>query len=271
MSDEMHRVLEIADNDDSVRSVVITGAGKSFCSGLDLGPGPGGADAVKDFYGGDGHDEANKKKKEEVEAGDHHHLLPHMLKKPVIAAINGSALGIGLSYPMLADVRIVAEDAKLAFLFTKRGLVPELGAHLVVTRVCGMSNAADLLMSGRVFDGKEAARIGLASVAVPADQVLAVAMEKARTYADAAPASVAFVKKLVWAAATTPMTWSEVSKTEDDIFAWVGKKPDFPEGIASFVERRKPAWKVSLNNDLPADLLDPLGTKAKSTTATSKL
>merc|ERR1712216_183820 len=126
--------------------------------------------------------------------------------------------GIGLSYPMLCDVRIVAEDAKLSFMFTRRGLVPELAAHMLVQRVAGLSNAADLLMSGRMFDGKEAARIGLASIAVPKEQVLPLAMEKARGYADAAPASVAFVKKLVWEAAMqrTPMSMQRVAEIEGD-------------------------------------------------------
>merc|ERR1712091_73195 len=102
-------------------------------------------------------------------------------------------------------------------------------------------------------------------------------MEKARGYADAAPASVAFVKKLVWEAAMqrTPMSMQRVAEIEGDIFSFVGKLPDFKEGIASFVEKRKPAWKMSTNKDLPQDLLDPLGKKKKdgdaSALAASKL
>jgi len=161
---------------------------------------------------------------------------------------------------MLCDVRIVAEDAKLSFMFTKRGLVPELAAHLLVPRVVGLSHGADLLMSGRMFRGEEAARIGLASEAVPRDKVFAVAMEKARSYAHAAPASVAFVKKLVWEAARTPMSMPEVQEAEGRMFSYLGKQPDFKEGIASFVERRTPQWKMSTNK-LPADLLDPFDSK----------
>merc|ERR1711920_56058 len=100
---------------------------------------------------------------------------------------------------------------------------------------------------------------GLASIAVPRDQVLTVAMEKARSYADAAPASVAFVKKLVWECARTPMSMPQVQEVEGDMFSFLGKLPDFKEGIASFVERRKPEWKTSVSHDLPQNLLNPLG------------
>lgn len=268
MSSEVSRALSLADSDDEVRAVVITGAGRAFCSGLDLGGGPLGHQAVTEYYAEGGLEEDAESR----EASPEEVVHPYSINKPVIAAINGAALGIGLSYPMLCDVRIVAEDAKLAFLFTKRGLVPELAAHMLVTRAAGLSNAADLLMSGRMFDGKEAARIGLASMAVPKDQVLSVAMEKARSYADAAPASVAFVKRLFWEVVRRPMSMPEVQQIEEDVFSFVGKLPDFKEGIASFVEKRKPVWKISTSNDLPRDLLDPLGKNVDgATVATSKL
>ena len=126
-------------------------------------------------------------------------LMPHEISKPVIAAINGHAVGVGMTYPMLADIRIVAENAKLAFPFARRGILPELASHVILSRVAGFSNAADLLLTGRTIKGREAADLGLASEALPAEEVLPRAMEIAADIAaNTAPVSVAATKKLLW-------------------------------------------------------------------------
>jgi enoyl-CoA hydratase/carnithine racemase len=154
---------------------------------------------------------------------------------------------------MLCDQRIVAEDAKLQFAFVRRGVIPELASHVIVARVAGFSNAADLLLSGRIFRGKEAAELGLASQALPADQVLAAAQERARDIAvNAAPVSVAISKRLLWEGITSSVP--EMLKREGKIFAWIGNQPDAKEGVVSFLERRDPEWKLKVSKDRPQAL-----------------
>src|SRR5215218_10016918 len=174
---ELGDAMATADEDDAVRAVVVTGAGRAFCAGADLsGGGFGGGDAPK-----------------------LRECWPYQVRKPVIAAINGHAVGVGLTYPMTCDVSYAAEDAKLAFAFVRRGAIPELASHAIVPRVAGFSVAAELLLSGRTFLGTEAAELGLASKALPAEQVLPAALELARDIAaNTAPLSVALSKRLLW-------------------------------------------------------------------------
>ncbi len=231
---ELGQCLEEADRDDSVRAVVLTGAGRAFCAGADL------------ERGGDTF--AGREAGGEEEAA-HRIVHPCDINKPVIAAINGAAVGVGMTYPMLCDIRFAAEDAKMGFVFTRRGMMPELAAHLLVQRVAGFSNAADVLMSGRIFLGAEAARLGIVSAALPGDQVLEAAMEKAREYRLAAPASVAITKRLLWKGLDASMP--DMLALENTLFAWLGNQVDAREGILSFVEKRDPEWKLSAG-DIPA-------------------
>jgi len=222
--------LEEANNDDSVRAIVITGAGRAFCAGADLERG-------KDTFAG--RENSDSSETREIPKT----IYPYDVNKPVIAAINGAAVGVGMTYPMLCDIRIAAEDAKLGFVFTRRGMMPELAAHLLVQRVAGFSNAADLLMSGRIFLGSEAAELGIVSQALPKETVLEAAMAKAAEYALTAPASVAITKRLLWKGLSASM--SEMLDIEVPLFAWLGNQADAKEGILSFVEKRAPEWKLS--------------------------
>ncbi|MEZ5233423.1 MAG: enoyl-CoA hydratase-related protein [Acidimicrobiales bacterium] len=232
---DLNDALTEADRDDAVRSVVLTGAGRAFCAGADLSAGPDTFD-----------DDSNP---ERMNRDSNPRILPYDLRKPVIAAINGAAVGVGITYPLLADVRIVAEEAKIQFAFVRRGMLPELASHAILPRVVGFSNAADLLLTGRMISGTEAAALGLASAAVPADRVVAVAIERAREINLAAPVSVAAAKKLMWdnlrgdIAATT--------RVEVPVFAWFGQQPDAREGIVSFLEKRPPQWSMSPQRDFP--------------------
>jgi len=235
MALELSTALRACNEDDGVRAIVLTGAGRAFCAGADLG-GRG------DTFGG----------RERRAAPERPNLQPWQLDKPVIAAINGHAVGVGLTYPMMCDMRIVAEDAKLQFAFTRRGIMPELASHLIVARVAGFSNAADLLMSGRLIRGREAAELGLASAALPAEDVLPAALEKARDIAvNTAPVSVAITKRLLWEGITSSVP--ELLKRENKLFAWLGNQPDAQEGVLSFLEKRPPAWKLSVARDTPPE------------------
>lgn len=243
MGRELQHAFVTLDADDEVRAIVVTGAGKTFCAGADLEGGD------KTFSGTSF--EQRRKMEEELEVPD---IAPWELGTPIIAAINGAAVGVGITLPMQWDIRIAAEDAKLGFVFTRRGVIPEANSQWIVPRLVGLSRAFDLLLSGRIFSGKEAAEIGLVSRAVPAQEVLPAALELARDIsANTAPVSVAITKKLVYRFLTEPDR-KGAKALEDAMFAWSGSQPDCAEGIKAFLEKRDPVWKMSKNSDIPAEL-----------------
>jgi enoyl-CoA hydratase/carnithine racemase len=231
MAVEVEAALLACEADDAVRAVVVTGAGRAFCAGMDLGSG-GEADAPA----------AEQRPYPE-------RFWPFSMSKPVIAAINGHAIGVGITFPMTCDIRYVAEDAKLQFAFVRRGMIPELGAHAIVSRVVGLSRAADLLLTGRIFLGREAAELGLVSRALPAAEVLPAALAHAREFRLAAPVSVALSKRLLWDGLGLGVP--EVMKREAPWFEWTTRQPDAGEGIRSFLEKREPAWKLRPSVDRP--------------------
>jgi enoyl-CoA hydratase/carnithine racemase len=143
----------------------------------------------------------------------------------------------------------VAEDAKLQFAFVRRGVIPELASHAIVPRVIGLSRAADLLLTGRLFSGREAAALGLASQALPAAEVLPAALAIAREFRLAAPVSVALTKRLLWDG--LGLTAQEMMQREAPWFAWASGQADAREGIMSFLEKREPAWKLRPSTDRP--------------------
>jgi enoyl-CoA hydratase/carnithine racemase len=237
MAAELGDAMVRCDGDDGIRAVVLTGAGdRAFCAGADLGRGGG------TFAGRERNERPAPRGK-----------MPHEIDKPVIAAINGHAVGVGITYPMLADVRLVAEEAKVAFAFVRRGVLPELASHVTVARVAGLSRAAELLLTGKTISGREAAEMGLASRALPRAEVLPAALEMAREIARyTAPASVAAAKRLLWQGLTVSVP--EMMRREGPLFAWFGNQPDAREGVMSFVEKRDPEW-VQTPRDLPDDLV----------------
>ncbi len=237
MASELSASLKHANADDAVRAVVITGAGRAFCAGADL---QRGGDT---FSGRSEQDSAQDSPPRSAEV-----TYPYSIDKPVIAAINGAAVGVGLTYPLLCDIRIAAADAKLGFVFTRRGMIPELASHLLLQRVTGFSNAADLLMSGRIFLGAEAAELGLVSKSLPKEEVLDAALELAADYENTAPASVGITKRLLWKGLSANM--SDMLREENKLFAWAGNQADAKEGVLSFTEKRKPDWKMSVQ-DIP--------------------
>lgn len=237
MAAELSQVMAWCHQNDDVRVVVLTGAGKAFCAGADLGGGSG------TFSG--------RERRPGPPSGEQ--VLPWQIDKPVIAAINGHAVGVGITYPMMCDLRLVAEDAKIQFAFVRRGVIPELASHVIVPRVVGFSNAADLLLSGRMIRGREAAALGLASEALPADQVLPRAQERARDIAiHTAPVSVAISKRLLWEGLTASVP--EMREREGPLFTWAGNQPDAREGVLSFLEKRAPRWALRPSQDKPEQL-----------------
>ena len=235
MGAELEDAMAEADGDDDVRAVVITGAGRGFCAGADLGSGGR-------FGAGWGESERKLRR-----------MLPMDVRKPVIAAINGPAVGVGLTWPLQADVRYVAEDAKLAFAFVRRGVVPELASHVILPRLVGMSRAAELLMSGRMFSGLEAVEYGVASRALPAAGVAPAAIELAREIAlNAAPLSVAISKRLLWEGVGIDLP--SFRSREGAWLDFTAAAQDSKEGTAAFLEKRAPAWRGRISAELPDEV-----------------
>lgn len=235
MGNELAEAFEAYDQDDDVRVVVVTGEGRAFCAGADLDPG---GQAFKAFAEGNAGEVRDRP------------MDPWRLRKPVIAALNGHAVGVGLTMAMQCDIRYANEDAKYAFAFVRRGVIPELASHVIVPKTIGIGLAAELLLSGKTILGREAAEIGLVNKAMPAEDVLPAAMELANDIAvNTAPASVAISKRLLWESIGS--TVPEEQEIEKRLFAWVSRQPDAIEGVKAFMEKREPQWTLKPSVDLP--------------------
>jgi enoyl-CoA hydratase/carnithine racemase len=161
---------------------------------------------------------------------------------------------VGLTMPMQWDIRVAAEDAKLGFVFNRRGVMPELSANWVVPRVVGVSRALELLVTGKMITGREAADMGLVSAAVPAAEVLPTCMEMARDItSNVAPVSAAIVKRLVYENLAEPDRRT-AQEREHRLFNWTAQQPDAREGPLAFLEKRSPSWNLSKNADFPEEL-----------------
>jgi enoyl-CoA hydratase/carnithine racemase len=241
---ELARALRSLDDRDDVGAIVLTGAGDVFCAGADL---RGGAA----IFSRETFDEF-----EEMAAGDDAQsveLDPQRLLTPVVAAVNGTAAGGGLTLALQCDIVLVAEDATLALPFVRRGLVAERNAHWILPRLVGTQRALELLLTGRKFSGREAAEIGLALRALPREQVLEQATTLAREIAgNASPLAAATTKRLVYSALRENDA-DTARLLEREVFQELGAGPDCAEGLAAHRERRVPRWRQR-KRDLPRKL-----------------
>jgi len=172
------------------------------------------------------------------------------MRTPVIAALNGSAVGMGITLPVSWDIRFAAADAKYGFVFTQRGVVPEAGSTWMLPRLVGVSRAMELLLSGRIFSGTEGAEMGLFTRALPAEEVLPAAQEFARDLAaNTSAVSVAATKALVYD--SLGQDREESHAIEQQVFGWMGNQADAREGVTSFLEKRAPQWPLSKTKDYP--------------------
>ena len=235
MGRSLTAALRAADADDAVRVVVLTGAGRAVCAGADFSGGSGVFGApTKDTFSSDPLD-------------DFH---PWDVRKPVIAAINGHAVGLGLTMTLQCDIRIVAADAKLGIVQTRRGILPDLHSHWTLPRIVGHARATELLLTGRMFRGHDALEWGLATEALPAEQVLPRALELAHEIAShTAPISVGASKRLLWMHAPPP---ERVNELERDIHLHLMGTADSREGVMAYMEKRDPQWSLTMSEDWPA-------------------
>ncbi|MDT5190062.1 MAG: hypothetical protein QOI28_2313 [Mycobacterium sp.] len=230
------------DEDDDVRAIVLTGAGTAFCAGADFS---GGASPF------DSPDDATGFSASPIDPA------AFELRTPVIAAVNGHAIGIGLTIALQADIRIVAEDAKYGVVQVRRGVIPDCMSHWTLTRVAGAAVAAEILLTGRKFDGVEAVARGIAARAVPAAKVLDHAMEIARDIAvNVAPMSAALSKRLLWDSVNNGYSARQVAWMETQLHHRVMGTDDAREGVAAFLDRRAPRWSASVSRDW-AELPEP--------------
>jgi len=244
MSGEIGEAMAEADADDDVRAIVVTGAGRAFCAGADLSGGGG------TFAGGRGTAIGQRDR-----SSTRRTRAPHTLATPVIAAINGAAVGAGLTITMEWDLRVAAADAKLGFVFNRRGIMPDADLLWLIPRMIGYGRAMDVLMTGRIFTGAEALELGLVNRAVPRDQVLPTALELAHDIAaNTAPVSVAITKQLLYEFLSEDDR-AAATRRQSALFAWTGRQPDAAEGVTAFLEKRAPVWKLSKTKDRPEDLL----------------
>ncbi|MFP4258880.1 MAG: enoyl-CoA hydratase-related protein [Desulfovermiculus sp.] len=244
MRAELIRLFDRADQDDQVRAVVITGAGKAFCAGMDL------ADKgdTFDYQAREGEHESSAQHRD---GGGQVALAAFHCRKPVIAAMNGPAVGVGLTMTLAMDIRVVAEGAKMGFVFTRRGLVPEACSSWFLTRHVGVAKALELTLSGRLFLPQDEQGTGLFNYVLPAEDVLPKAMELAREIAENTSAtSVALTKAMLWHGLSEPDPQA-AHLIDSWIFHWAGRQSDAREGIESFLEKRPPQFTLSPTQDMP--------------------
>ncbi|MCZ4548544.1 enoyl-CoA hydratase-related protein [Gordonia rubripertincta] len=240
MHDRIIDAFDECDADDAVRAVVITGTGRAFCAGADLG---GGGDTFVLDDKGSG--------KAPPDEGGQVSLRIYRSLKPVIAAINGPAAGVGVTMTLPADIRIAADNAKFGFVFTRRGLVPEACSNWFLPRIVGISTALEWTIGGKMVTATEALERGLVRELVPADQVLdrAIAVATELT-AGVSPVSAALTRQLMWQmlGAESP----EVSHRAESKAIYIrGTSDDVREGVTAFLDKRVPEFPQRVSEGLP--------------------
>ncbi|MEI8303347.1 MAG: crotonase/enoyl-CoA hydratase family protein [Burkholderiales bacterium] len=248
MRDELIAVFDETDADDAVRAVIITGAGRGFCAGADLSAGG------KTFdYASRSESAREESKVGEVyrDGGGLTTLRIYRSLKPVIGAINGPAVGIGVTMQLPMDIRLASTEARFGFVFARRGIVPEAASTWFLSRVVGMQTALEWCFTGRVFNAQEALERGLVrSVHAPAD-LMPAARALAREIADnTAPVSVALTRQMLWrmAGQDHPM---KAHRIDSRAVQARGQSADAREGVSSFLEKRQPVYPNRVSTDMP--------------------
>ena len=242
MGIEMWDAIMKVENDPNLRVSIITGAGRGFCAGADMARGG------KTFDGSDR--PADQSIEERTRREDSLIRRYFLLKKPVIVAINGPAVGVGVTMILPFDIRIASESARIGLVFNRRGVIPEIACPWILPRIIGISKAAELMYTGRILNAKEALEFGLVSRVVPDDKLMDTAREIAEEILLCAPVSVTLTKRMLYQF----LSETDIDKAElinHRYFRWTGLKPDAREGVISFLEKRKPEWKMKVPENLP--------------------
>lgn len=224
MREELADAYRRLDAADDVRVIVLTGAPPAFCAGADLAAGDATFDTPTDGFSAAGVD-----------------VPAWALDKPVIAAVNGHAIGLGLTLALQCDIRFFAADASYGVVQVRRGVVGDAYVHWVLPRLVGIANAAEVLLTGATFDGRRAVELGLGNRVLPNDRVLPAAVELAADIAaNTAPMSVVASKRLLWD--SYDLSREQVGARETDIHLDLMGRHDAREGVRAYLERRPPHW-----------------------------
>ncbi len=248
MRDELVAAFDHTDADDAVRVVIITGAGRAFCAGADLSSGG------KTFdYASRGESARDKYKVGDVyrDGGGITTLRMFNSLKPVIGAINGAAVGIGMTMQLPMDIRMASTTARFGFVFARRGITLEAASSWFLPKLVGMQTALEWCMSGRIFDAQEALERGLVCSLHAPDDLMSAARALAREIADnTAPVSVALTRQMLWrmAGAAHPM---EAHCVDSRSIQARGQSADTREGVSSFLEKRTPVYSDKVSTDMP--------------------
>lgn len=256
MQNELIDAFGKVDNDDNVSVAIVTGAGRAFCAGADLSAGAKTFDYNErndrpDRAGAGRGKDVNWSDERIRDGGGRVSLRIFECLKPVIAAVNGAAVGVGVTMQLPMDIRITSETARFGFVFTRRGIVPEACSSWFLPRIVGISKAMEWCATGRVFDAKEALDAGLVSRVVKAEELLPTARALAREIADnTAPVSVALTRQMLWRmlGADHPM---EAHKIDSRGIYGRGQQEDAKEGVVSFLEKRQPNYPNKVSSDMP--------------------
>ena len=256
MMEELIAAFDIADADDAVRAVIVTGAGRAFCAGADLSQG---AKTFDYAARGDRPGVAQAADGEDVDwgsdavrdGGGRVTLRIFDCLKPVIAAVNGAAVGIGATMLLAMDIRLASDAARFGFVFNRRGITPEACSSFFLPRIVGISKALEWTYSGRVFEAAEALSGGLVSRVVPGPDLMASAQAIAGEIADnSAPVSVALTRQMMWRmlGAAHPM---EAHRVDSRAIFSRGASPDAQEGVMAFLEKRPAQFSGRVSVDMP--------------------
>jgi enoyl-CoA hydratase/carnithine racemase len=238
---ELIEAFDRADADDDVRVIIVTGAGRGFCAGADLAGGGDTFDYRQRESAGPG----------PRDNGGQFTLRVFASRKPVIAAINGPAVGVGATMTLPMDIRLASEDARMGFVFARRGIVPEACSSWFLPRVVGISRAMEWVATGRVFSAQEGLEGGLLRSLHPAGELLDAARELAREIAEnTAPVSVALARRMLWTmlGAEHPML---AHRADSRGMLYRGQSADAVEGVTSFLEKRPARFSDRVSDGLP--------------------
>ena len=249
MARDWFTVLDEVDADDDVRALIVTGAGRGFCAGADLSAGgatfdPAGVAPL------DGADSAPEHRDE----GGLLTLRIYRCLKPIIAAVNGPAVGVGVTSILPMDIRLASTKARFGFVFSRRGVVPEACSSWFLPRVVGINRAMEWVATGRVFEAREALAGGLVSEVLDPEELLPRARELAREIAENTSAvSVALARQMMWQmlGASHPI---EAHRLDSKAMNYMGAREDSREGVTSFLEKRRPHFPMRVSKDFPDDI-----------------
>lgn len=249
MRGELIEAFDRADADDDVRAVVVTGAGRAFCAGADLG---GGGDTFnyrksEEMFGGADTVEGSPR-----DGGGTVALRIAQSLKPVIGAINGPAVGVGVTMTLPMDIRLASDTARFGFVFARRGIVTEAASSWFLPRIVGIAQAMEWAATGRVFPATEALEGRLVSKVLPPDELLPAAYALAREIADNTSAvSVAAIRRLMWSGLSAASPW-EAHAADSRLMHQLGAAPDAVEGVTSFLEKRPAEFPMKVSEaELP--------------------